>query len=82
MVHIVQSMCKNVTRQLVSGGQPLQTCVHFDIFLQKHFVFAVGEACVQFLRFLQQPLLLRIIKAVDLQVCIPIECPPLHWLVC
>lgn len=55
----------------------------FDIFgvLKEHSLLAVGEPCVQFLRLLQQPLLLRFIKAVHLQVCVTIEWSPLDWLV-
>lgn len=48
---------------------------------QEHSVAAVGESRVQFLRFLQQPLLLRFIEAIHLQVFLPIECSPLHWFV-
>lgn len=48
---------------------------------QEHAVLAVGEPRVQLLRLFQQSLLLCLIKAVDLQVRIPIKRPPLHRLV-
>lgn len=68
--------------KIVTGSLHFRTrFLHFDSLLKEHSVLAVGEPRVQFLRFLQQPLLLRVIKAIHLQVCIPIEWSPLHWLV-
>lgn len=55
--------------------------LHFEDLLQEHSVFAVGEPCIQFLGLLQQPLLLRIIKPIHLQVCISIKWSPLIWFV-
>ncbi len=82
MVHIVQTLYENASGQTGAGGLHVLThFLHYDNLLQEHSVLAVGEPCVQFLRFLQQPLLLRFIKAIHLKVFVPIEWSPLRWFV-
>ena len=48
--------------------------------LEEHALLAVGELCVQLLRFLQQAFLLCLVEAVHLQVSVTVKRLPLHRL--